>query len=405
MKALSPRCSACASVRLEQVVDLGPVPIAHRFLQAPAGPDEYKHPMVAHLCQDCGMIQILDPVPPERLYREYNFCFSSWKPQPHMADEIALIASRVAADEQILEIGSNDGTFLHELATAGLRRLAGVEPNPFTGAQARKTGAAIYEGFFDREMSRRLLAEGMQASLVVSRQTMEHITDLAGWLAGIHAVLKESGWLLIEVPDFDVPLAYGDVSQFWEEHVNYFTEETLRGTLRRGGFAVEEIRRYPFSGGALMALARRTAAPETGAQGPAPTIRAARAFAERASVFQRKVTARLLANRAAGVRNILYGTGCRANMLVNASKLQSLFDLVVDDQKEKHGFYMPGTSMKIQPASGLAAQKGDCFLAVNAENEPAVISRGRAFIDNGGRFLSLHSPSPLLQELDTAAAK
>ena len=33
----------------------------------------------------------MDPIDPEILYGEYNYCFSEWKPQPHMADEIEVI--------------------------------------------------------------------------------------------------------------------------------------------------------------------------------------------------------------------------------------------------------------------------------------------------------------------------
>ena len=45
-------------------------------------------------------------------------------------------------------------------------------------------------------------------------------------------------------------------------------------------------------------------------------------------------------------------------------KLQDLFDLVIDDQKEKQGLYMPGSRLKIESAAALMNKAGDCFLSV-----------------------------------------
>lgn len=355
--------------------------------------------MVLDQCQDCGLIQVLAPVDPEELYRDFNFCFSSWKPQPHMSDEIELLRRRIPTDALVVEIGANDGTFLHLLGEAGYERRVGVEPNRVASELARKTGATICNEFFDAALAEKLASEHGPAALVVSRQAVEHIANLDSLGRGLTKLLAEDGWVLFEVPDFDVPMPYGDVSALWEEHVNYFTEATMTRFLARHGIAVQEVRRYPFSGGALTVLARRGSDAQACAAAQAEKDRA-RAFAASAASFRHKIEARLRANRRGGRANILYGTGCRANMLINGFKLQGLFDFVADDQPEKQGLYMPGTSLRIHPGSEVDAFSGDCFLAVNAENEEKVIAARRAFTERGGRFFSLHSPSPRLRQLE-----
>lgn len=401
----TPNCNSCGSAAFEKLLDLGATPIAHRFLKEPAGPDEFKHPMIAHMCETCGLVQILDPIPPEQLYRDYNFCFTAWKPQPHMADEIALMKTKLSPAEAIVELGSNDGTFLGEMRKAGFTNLIGVEPNRVANEQSRKTGAAIYEGFFSEALAGKIAAEKGPASLVVSRQAVEHIIDLKGLARGIKRVLKPGGWLLLEVPDCESPLRYGDVSSLWEEHVNYFTEATFCAFLEKEGFGVAEVRRYPFSGGALLVLARLGSPAKASRQREIEDSKAlARAFSAQAKGFEDKLKRRLAANRAAGRANVLYGTGCRANMLLNGFNLHEYFDLVIDDQAEKQGLYMPGSRLKIESSAALEKSTGDCFLAVNAENEERVIARHPAFLRNGGRFLSVNAPSPRLKELEIEPA-
>ena len=400
-----PQCHSCGGSKFERLIDLGSIPIAHRFLKAPAGPDEFKHPMTLDLCIACGLTQILAPIPPEQLYRDYNFCFSSWKAQPHMADEIALMREKLKPADGILEVGSNDGSFLHELLRAGFTNVTGVEPNSVANELARKSGATIYEGFFDSATARKIKAERGSVSLVVSRQVVEHISSLRSLAEGVRDLLKPGGWLLFEVPDFDVPTRYGDVSALWEEHVNYFTEATMGDFMAASGFKPSVVRRYDFSGGALMILAQRQEAPAgRSAEAAEDGRRTGRAFAARAAQFREKIVRRLRNNREHGRANILYGTGCRANMLVNAFHLAPLIDLIVDDQTEKQGLYLPGTALKIASPSLLAKTPSDCFLAVNSENEPAVIARHAAFEKAGGRFLSLHSPSARLKEIEIEAA-
>ncbi|EMN97180.1 hypothetical protein LEP1GSC110_0051 [Leptospira interrogans serovar Medanensis str. UT053] len=46
------------------------------------------------------------------------------------------------------------------------------------------------------------------------------------FISGINYVLKDDGALVVEIPDSDWNLEYLDYT-LWEEHVNYFTIESL----------------------------------------------------------------------------------------------------------------------------------------------------------------------------------
>ena len=88
-------CNACNRADFEEVLNLGNTPIAHRFLQESSLDIEYTHLLAISICRNCGLVQILNPIEPEELYRDYNFCFSDWKPNPHMIEEIDLISKRI----------------------------------------------------------------------------------------------------------------------------------------------------------------------------------------------------------------------------------------------------------------------------------------------------------------------
>src|SRR5438309_6513607 len=64
---MSERCRLCGRSTVERLIEFGAHPIAHQFLQSP-DEDEYTHPVTLGFCAECGLVQLIDPIPPERLY-------------------------------------------------------------------------------------------------------------------------------------------------------------------------------------------------------------------------------------------------------------------------------------------------------------------------------------------------
>src|SRR5688572_10407094 len=110
------RCRLCGSANLSVLLDLGRQTIAHRFLEKPG--TELTHPLRIDLCDDCGLGQICNPIDPVLLYKDYNYCFSSWKPEPHRNTELDLLCAH-KKNAKIFEIGCNDGLFLEQMRLRG----------------------------------------------------------------------------------------------------------------------------------------------------------------------------------------------------------------------------------------------------------------------------------------------
>jgi SAM-dependent methyltransferase len=389
-------CNACNGKNFDEVLNLGETPIAHRFLPDPFQGNEYTHSLVISLCRNCGLIQILNPIPPEELYRDYNFCFSDWKPQPHVIEEINLIDERIQRANLVLEVGCNDGMFLGEMNKMGFSHLIGVEPNKVCFERASEKGVLVYNDFFDTALADRILADHGKAHFIVIRQVMEHIANLQELMGNFRRLVHPKCWILIEVPDFESALKYGDCSALWEEHVNYFTESTLIDLIEKNGFSVKHVGRFSFSGGALMVLAQHQKEGKRDVEQEIDEIKdLAMGFSEKVAKFKERLVCKLESNRNNNLQNILYGSGCRANTVINGLQLGGYFNFIVDDQAEKQSLLMPGCRLKISSSDALNNLAGSCFLSVNHENEVKVIEKHKKYIENGGGFFSLNAPSPL----------
>ena len=84
----------------------------------------------------------------------------------------------------------------------------------------------VHNNFFSEDVSKEIFQQ-CQFDFVITRQVLEHIRDLHDFLKGIDYILNKNGILVIEVPDHTMNYELFDYS-FWEEHINYFTFNTLK---------------------------------------------------------------------------------------------------------------------------------------------------------------------------------
>jgi hypothetical protein len=66
-------------------------------------------------------------------------------------------------------------------------------------------------------------------------------------------------------------------------------------------------------------------------------------------------------------------------------------------EEAKQRRYAPGSRLLVWSCEGLENEPVDlCLLAVDAENEEALVARHDAYVARGGAFVSIHPPSARL---------
>jgi 2-polyprenyl-3-methyl-5-hydroxy-6-metoxy-1,4-benzoquinol methylase len=393
-------CHLCNNSDLLPLINFGNHPIAHHFLTT-VDQVEYSHHVNLCFCNECGLIQLNNPIPPEHFYTNYNW-LSSWKLQPHMQEVIKYLIDlpRLNAKSKILEIGCNDGSFLDALRQNGYQNLLGVEPAKDACSVAIEKGINAINTYFNQTTADEIENNWGKFDLVIFRQVLEHIIDLRGIREALNQVTKPGSYVLIEVPNFDFSLQTYDYSSIWEEHVNFFTKSTMNRFLAEVGIKVIHTTTANFCGEALIVFGEKTKEIDHSFEND-DEIDIARKnaidFHNRWPSFKKDFSEFLKNRKDEGVKVALYGAGARACSIINFLELAPFVDFVVDDQVEKQGKYMPGSRLQIFPSTNLVEKEvGLCLLSVNAENENFVIKKHNSFIEKGGRFLSINPPSDIL---------
>lgn len=214
-----------------------------------------------------------------------------------------------------------------------------------------------------------------KASLIISRQVIEHIPNLNEFLHSIYQALQDGGGLVLEFPDHSMNYETFDYT-FWEEYCNYFTLKTISALLQINGFEIIHHESVLFSGKALLVFARKALSP-IDINFSNHSIRdhnLAHRYIHGYQIFRSRLSS-YLDEAAKNYSSILiYGAGARSSNFVNLHGIADYIEYFVDDQTEKQNLYVPGCTKRIQPFS--SSDKEALFLlGCNCEVENKIIKK------------------------------
>lgn len=158
--------------------------------------------------------------------------------QRNAVDALARIECYQQPFGSLLDFGCGWGFFL---GTAKERGWApyGLEPLPGHAVHARSEFGAtvVTDTLRDDTFSSEFF------DVITAFQVFEHLPDPAGDLARLRRMLKPGGLILIEVPNIDtwsVRLLGSRHRHFVQDHLNFFSSDTLRALLEKQGFEMLE---------------------------------------------------------------------------------------------------------------------------------------------------------------------
>ncbi|MGP8281862.1 MAG: class I SAM-dependent methyltransferase [Desulfomonilaceae bacterium] len=405
MTKLTGPCRVCGKTHTETLIDFGLQPIVHHLLKH-KDQEFPAFPFILEGCENCGFMQLKEVIAPQILYENY-FTVSAWKYQPHMDHlaELIIEKTQLPLNSRILEIGCNDGTFLEVLQKSGFKNLLGIEPTADASLLALGKGFQVVKDFVNPQSGRALVKENGKFDIIIARQVLEHISNLQEFQSTLRILLRPGGFVVIEVPDMWLNLTEPDYT-LWEEHVNYFTIESLENYLNKCGIQLVHSETIMFSGRCLTVIGQFTGQPRRfSSQGINSLLSAIDKFKNNWIPFSGSVRKHLMEIKANGHKIAVYGAGARSCTFVNFNGLGEFIECFVDDQNEKQGLWVPGCRLPIKSSATLYSDKISlCLLGVNTENEENVMGKHKTWAKDDKYFRSILPPSKMLLETWTPFA-
>lgn len=187
------------------------------------------------LCLKCGFV-FQRAVPDDEFIAEYySQAFTTATAQARSLGgydteaRLDVVRRHIPQGATMIEIGASDGEFCRALRDIGYDA-SGLDP---LASENNATGnALVREQLIGRQSS-----DGQAAKLfdaAVSYYVLEHVLDTKRWLADIAATLKDGGYLIIELPNFESFPAEALI----HEHMSHFAPVHLAALVQSLGFKV-----------------------------------------------------------------------------------------------------------------------------------------------------------------------
>lgn len=409
-------CILCRSENLREVVPLRPIPIATPAVIVPAELRGLEAtysavPLNLNLCRDCGQLQVSHI--PDKQFEYRNFAYrtaNSLGLRRHFASTAAAVMDRYAParDGFVVEIGSNDGTFLRNYRDAGMRVL-GVDPATAIVESATASGIETLPEFFTADLARRIRAERGPADLVLSTFTTANIEDMPDLAEGVRILLAPGGVAVVETQYGADVVEQNLLDTVYHEHLSYFMVTPLARHYARHGLEAIDVERVPSKGGSI----RLTLQLAGGARPVAAGVAALMDEEERKGAFTPEYYAKLpawideirkeladlvRAERAAGRPVGGWGVSIGTSALLQQFDLGEEIDFLVDDDPHKERELVgPGYRIPIVSIEEFYERRAGAVVVFAWRYIAPIMEKHGRYLDEGGKFIV---PLPHLSVVD-----
>lgn len=396
-------CRLCGNTHLENLGSLGTLSLTGHF---PASPDENvpRLPLDLVHCsggeEACGLVQLGHAFDPRLSFcKGYGF-LSGLNPAigahlKSIADEIIAMGILNPGDT-VLDIGSNDGTFLSFFPDR-VYRLAGIDPAAKDLPSKYPGECRVIPDFFSLQAIK-------EAGL---RHCFRVITAFSVFYDTPHpetfikdalSLLDDPGVIVLEVGYWPEIMRDGAYDVICHEHAAYYSLRQIIWLCERVGLKIISCQMNPFNGGSLRVTLARKGKERTGflenvlsrilEEELSSGKDCLRTFFERSSHNQKIIREYFEAAQTRKKKIYGYGASTKGNVILQYCRLGPADLLAVADiNPAKWGRMTPGSNIPIIPEDEARRGKPDVFFVLPWHLRDYIIEKEKAFIEQGGELV------------------
>ncbi len=383
---------------------MGLQPLANNYLnKKDLRKKEKKYKLKVGINNDTKLVSINKPISSRIMFNnKYPYRSSMSKTMIKSFKDLSKKISKKFKPKKILEIGSNDGSFIKNFSK---KRVIGIEPCSNVEKITKKKGFNTYARYWNNITAKKILKENGKVDIIYSANTISHIHDLDEVFKSINIVLNERGTLIIEDPSLLECLKKNTYDQFYNEHIYVFSLIGLENILQKNGLEIFDVENLKIHGGSNRYFIKK----KQNIRKIESTVKIHRNKELRYGLNKfstYKSFAKRVRSSKKALKNIFekinlnnkkiigYGVTAKSTTILNYCKIgRDLIEYFVDTTKDKQNKYTPGTKIPIYKYPGFINKNID-YIFLGAWNfKEEIFKKEINFIKRNGKFI-IHTPKP-----------
>jgi len=384
-------------------LDLGQQPLANCYLdKQQIKKKERKYRLIICFDNENKLVSIKKTFSSKMMFNnKYPYRSSMSKTMQKSFQKLAKQIKKIKP-KKILEIGSNDGSFLKNF---NKKLTIGVEPCANVERITKKQKFNTIPKYWNTKLAKNIVKKYGDIDLIYSANTISHIKDLNDVFKSISLVLSENGKLIIEDPSLLECLKRNTYDQFYNEHIYVFSYLSLKNILKKHNFEIYKIENLDIHGGSNRYFIKRRS---NKIKVENSVIKQKKQeikyglnkkytyfeFKKRVENSKKKLISIFKNCKSKNKKIIGYGATAKSTTILNYCEINSqTIDYFLDTTKDKQNKYTPGTKIKIKKYKGAINENVD-YVFLGAWNfKKEIFKKEKKYIKSGGKFI-IHTPYP-----------
>ena len=349
-------CRCCGSKKLKRALSLGYQPLANNLLENIN--DKTKvYPLELNVCEECFNCQLSVAINSDEMFSNYLYQSSttqSFREHFTIAAKKYIKEFELKKDSYIIDVGSNDGIGLKPFFDLGFENIQGIEPAKNLAELANKNGINTFHGYLD-DKAMNPIKNG--ADLLLASNVFAHADDLKSMAESMKQLIKPNGKIIIEVQYLLNTIRDLTFDNIYHEHTNYWSLLTLNSFFEKLELKIFKVEKINTHGGSIRVYVSKDKEilvdesvkitlqeeEEFGLRDISTYIE----FGKKIESLKKEVVKNIGILKKNYSSIVGYGAPAKATTALNFFNISKEIDYIVEDNKLKHGKYIPGVNIKI----------------------------------------------------------
>tara|TARA_B100001250_G_scaffold379041_1_gene369389 strand:+ start:45 stop:1286 length:1242 start_codon:yes stop_codon:yes gene_type:complete len=401
-------CRLCNSKNLKKVFDLGRTPLANSYLKIEISKKLRKYPLKLNYCNNCGHLQLTHSIKPSKMFSNYLYKTNTSKKNflhfKSYANEIKKMFKN--RNTKILDIASNDGTFLNFFKKKKFFRL-GIDPAKNLKKLSLKKGITQIDDFFTMKKSENIKKKYGKFDIITANHVCAHVEDLNDFFNGVQNLLKDEGLFVFEISYRASVLKKNTFDTIYHEHLDYHALYPISKFVKKFNLNVVNFKTPDAQGGSLRVYVSKNKNSKNQKSIKKQILKEKKQLnlfnVSTYKKFEKKIINcknklnSLIQNCINNNMSIAgYGAAAKTTTFLNYFKIsEKNIKFIFDDNKLKQGLCIPGTKIKILDPLNMNKKNIDVLIIFAWNYAELIIAKNKKFKKKGGKFL-IPFPNPRL---------
>jgi len=403
------KCRIC-NYKLKEIVNLGKIALVGNFFKKKAHQKKYK--INLNYCLKCKHVQISERLNPSLLFKNYLWETGISSSNILLIKKLLIKLKKLGVNKKskILEIASNDGSFIKILKKKFNSFIIGVDPAKNLAKKANSKRIFTINDYFNFKLSNSIKNKFSKFDFIFARNVIAHLKNPNEAFMGIENLLKDEGVLILEVPHLLNILNKNQYDNIFHEHIGFHSLKSIKDLCKINNLKVFDIETISSQGGSIRCYICKSKSKKEITKKIKNVF-----YKEKKSnlflnknlekfKFKIKKHSKKMNQLIKDLKNkenkiSVYGASGKGQALMQFCKIDNkLIDYVFDKSKLKQGRFTPGTNIRIVDPKHISKKKVDYLIILSWNIKDEIIKQEKDFFRSGGKFI-IPFPEPKILKI------